>query len=377
MALGAPLAAQAPVRAGAEGAAPPPPAPRPRGALVLGGGGAKGGAHIGVLRELERLRVPVDLIAGTSIGAVIGGLYASGMDVDELEALVHSLEWSDLLSDRAPRPLRPFRRKAADERIPSRLELGFNGGRIRFPRGLVSGQNVELTLRSATLPVANVRSFEQLPIPFRAVATDLETGEAAVLGQGELSTAIRASMSIPGAFAPVERDGRLLVDGGLVDNLPVDVARAMGADVVIAVDLTPPLYEADEITSALEVSAQTLRITTLRNTLPSRRALVEGRDLLLQPDVESIAITDFRQLPASIAAGRAAAREREPFLRGLSLDSASYARLRASQQRRGVALPPLDFVRVRGARGTDPDLVAARVRLPLGREVSAAELDQA
>lgn len=292
---------------------------------MLGGGGAKGGAHIGVLEVLEELRIPIDFIAGTSVGAAIGGLYASGVSVPELKALMESLDWQDLLSNRAPRRHRPIRIKQAGDQLPARFEVGFNGGELRLPTGITTGQNVERTLRAATLSVAHIRSFEDLPIPFVAVATDLTTGEMVVLDRGDLSTAIHASISIPGAFSPVEG---LLGDGVLVRNLPVDVVREMGADVVIAVDLTPPLYDAEELQTAIEISVQSSRIATRQNTVPQRESLTPGKDVLLRPDVEDVATIDFRSLVGTIAKGLEVARASAEELRWLSVDAATYADIR-------------------------------------------------
>ena len=350
---------------------------RPKIGLVLGGGGAKGGAHVGVLEVLEELRIPVDFIAGTSIGAAIGGLYASGTSVSELKDLLESLDWQNLLSDRPPRRHRPFRLKSTDRGVPARFELGFNKGAFRLPTGIVTGQNVELTLRSATLPVAHIGSFEDLPTPFVSVATDLVTGEMVVLRRGDLSNAMRASMSIPGAFSPVEVEGRVLVDGGLVRNLPVDVVREMGADVVIAVDLTPPLYDANELESAIEVSTQTFRITTLQNTVPQREALVPGRDVLLRPDVTDVPITEFRSLTATFGAGAAVARTAGEDLTQWSLSPADYQSFRESRRR--VEEPPqtLDFVRIDGPQRMSPIVLRARLGLEDGEPLIAETLERA
>ncbi len=351
-------------------------APRPKIGLVLGGGGAKGGAHVGVLEVLEELRIPVDFIAGTSIGAAIGGLYASGMSVPDLKALLESLDWQDLLSDQPPRRYQPFRLKSTDRRIPARLEVGFNGGKFRLPTGIVTGQNVELTLRSATLPVAHIRSFERLPTPFVAVATDLVTGEMVVLDRGDLSRAMRASMSIPGAFSPVEVDGLVLVDGGLVRNLPVDVVRAMGADVVIAVDLTPPLYDAEELESAIEVSMQTFRISTLQNTVPQREALVAGRDVLLRPDVADVPITDFRSLTGAFAAGAEVARAAGEDLVQWSLSHEDYTAFRESRPRIEDRPETIDFVRIEGASRTSPGHLRGRLGIVAGDALMAETLER-
>ncbi len=350
---------------------------RPKIGLVLGGGGAKGGAHVGVLEVLEELRIPVDFIAGTSIGAAIGGLYASGMSVPQLKVLLESLDWQDLLSDRPPRRHEPFRLKSTDRRVPSRLEVGFNRGKFRLPTGIVTGHNVELTLRSATLPVAHIRSFEELPTPYVAVATDLVTGGMVVLDRGDLSTAMRASMSIPGAFSPVEVAGSVLVDGGLVRNLPVDVVRAMGADVVIAVDLTPPLYDAEELESAIEVSTQTFRISTLQNTVPQREALVSGRDVLLRPDVADVPITEFRSLTATFAAGADVARAAGEDLAQWSMSPEAYRTFRESRRRTEEPPETLDFVRIEGAVRMSPDALRGRLGLVPGGPLQAETLERA
>ncbi len=217
---------------------------RPRVGLVLSGGGARGAAHVGVLKVLDEMRVPVDAIAGTSMGAVVGGLYASGMTAAEIETLIRSLNWQDAFRDRPPREELGFRRKQDERNFLVRFALGVKETGFVLPPGLVQGQKLEQVLRNAALPVAEVQGFDRLPIPFRAIATDLETGQAVVMDSGDLVTAMRASMSAPGVFSPAQRDGRLLVDGGLVENLPIDTARAMGVDVLIVVDVSFPLYAA-------------------------------------------------------------------------------------------------------------------------------------
>jgi NTE family protein len=350
---------------------------RPRIGLALGGGGARGGAHLGVLKVLDELRIPIDYIAGTSAGAVIGGLYASGMSLRDLEATVRSLDWQNLLSDRPPRGSLSFLRKQDDRSIPSRVEVGFNEGRFSLPPGLINGQNVEVSLRSLTLPVARVRSFESLPTPFRAVATDLVTGEMVVLSEGDLATAIRASLSIPGAFAPVEIDGRLLVDGGVVRNLPVDVVRSMGADVVIAVNLTSELLTREELGSALTVASQTQRMIVLQNTRPQIEALVDGRDLLLAPDVKDVWVTDFRRLPETIEPGETIAREALDSLSRYSLSASDYARHRHGKIRVVTPEIPVDYVRVQGSRRLSGEAILGHLDIAPGDSLSAAELERA
>src|SRR6185437_3852179 len=190
-----------------------------------------------------------DAIAGTSMGAVVGGLYASGLTAREIESIMTSLNWQDAFRDRPPREDLTFRRKEEDENFLVKFPLGLRGRRIQLPKGLIQGQKLSQTLRRLTLPVAQITDFNELPTPFRAVATDLETGDAVVMDNGDLTSAMRASMSAPGVFSPVDRDGRLLVDGGIADNVPVDIARAMGVDIVIVVDVGFPLLARDELTS--------------------------------------------------------------------------------------------------------------------------------
>src|SRR6476660_1365035 len=188
---------------------------RPRVGLVLSGGGARGAAHIGVLKVLEEYHVPVDAIAGTSMGAVVGGLYASGLSASDIERLMTSVDWQDAFRDRPARKDLNFRRKLEDQNFLVKFPLGLKGRKFRLPRGLVQGQKLTQTLRALTLPVAQIQSFDDLAIPFRAIATDIVTGDRVVMDRGDLTTAMRASLSAPGVFAPVEADGRMLVDGGL------------------------------------------------------------------------------------------------------------------------------------------------------------------
>jgi NTE family protein len=281
-----------------------------------------------------------------------------------------------MLSDQVPLRYKPVRLKNLNGHVPSRLEIGFNHGALRFPTALVTGQNVDRTLRTATFSVRHVEDFRDLPVPFVAVATDLVTGELVTLAGGHLASAIRASMSIPGAFSPVEIDGRILVDGGLVRNLPVDVVREMGADVVIAVDLPPPLYEAEELRSALEISGQTLRTSLLQNTVPQKETPVSGRDVLIRPDVEAVPITDFRSLTRTIPAGAAAARALADELAEWSVDSLTYNDLQENRTRVDVPLPTLDFVRIEGAERIDASVLVGRLDLPMGEPLTAQRLER-
>ncbi|MBL8264732.1 patatin-like phospholipase family protein, partial [Steroidobacter sp.] len=208
--------------------------------LVLGGGGARGAAHIGVLKVLERERIPIHAITGTSVGSIVGGLYAAGYSPDEIERAIGSIDWIDIFHDGTARRERPMRQKETDIGIVANLEVGLHDGNLRFPTTLVRGQKLGLWLRRMFLGRGNVESFNDLPIPFRCVATDIGEVKPVVFQSGDLALAVRASMAVPGAFAPVKHDGRTLVDGGIVNNIPIDVAREMGVDRVIVVDVGQP-----------------------------------------------------------------------------------------------------------------------------------------
>lgn len=328
----------------------PPPAPvesrpRPRIGLVLSGGGARGAAHVGVLKVIEELRVPIDAVAGTSMGAIVGGLYASGMSAHEIERALSSVDWRDAFTDRTPRRELTFRRKQDDLNYLVRLPLGFKEGHFALPRGLIQGQKLTQMLRGLTLPVSAVSNFDRLPIPFRAVATDIETGRAHVLARGDLATAMRASMSAPGVFAPVTLDDHLLVDGGLAANLPVDAARSMSVDVLIVVDVSFQLLPRDRLFTALEVSNQAL-VIMIRREAQRQRETLGPTDLLIEPPLSDFSSADFGRVVEVIHLGEEAARALTPRLAALSLDEQDYARHLARRRARDPAEPRIDFVRV-------------------------------
>jgi len=362
----------------------PPQAPqRPRVGLVLSGGGARGAAHVGVLKVLEDLRVPVDAIAGTSMGAVVGGLYASGLSARQIEKLMTSINWQDAFRDRPPREDLTLRRKQEDESYLVKFPLGFHDWRVVLPRGLIQGQRLTETLRRLTLPVARISNFDDLPTPFRAVATDLETGDAVVMGSGDLTTAMRASLSAPGVFAPVERDGRLLVDGGIADNVPVDIARAMGVDVVIVVDVGFPLLPRQQLNSIPVISNQMLAILIRRNAEAQLKTLTPG-DVLIQPQLGNASSFDFAVMNRNIGAGETAARAKVEQLAALAVGEQQMQGYMARRELPRTAPPVIDFVTVdtgsehyvpsanslfKGVIGKplDPDAVAQRITALYGR----------
>jgi NTE family protein len=300
--------------------------PHPVVGVVLGGGGARGIAHVGVLKVLEELRIPVDLIVGTSMGAIVGGFYASGMSATELEDILTDINWNHLFTDLTERGNRPFRRKRDDDLGLPGPKLGLSRRGIIFTDGLLSGQNIELFFQSAVLPRTQARDFDQLPIRFRAVAADLQTGRPVILDHGSLAQSMRASMSLPALFSPVNRNGLLLVDGGIGNNLPVDIARAMGADVIIAVDVSSPLARRDELTEFTGVSEQLSRLLVHPNTLSQIELLQDG-DVLIRPQLgDAIHATSFNAAEIVVRLGESAAWDAAGVLVGLSLPDADYAR---------------------------------------------------
>ncbi len=321
---------------------------RPRVGLVLSGGGARGIAHVGVLKVLEQLHVPIDAIAGTSMGALVGGLYASGMRPGEIETLVKSLDWQDAFRDRPPRTALGFRRKQDDRNFLVRYSLGVGLDGFALPTGLVQGQKQTQILRGATLPVADINSFDQLPTPFRAVATDLETGREVVMSGGDLVTAMRASMSAPGVFTPVDMDGRLLVDGGLVNNLPTDIARQMNVDVLIVVDVSFPLYARDELTSPLSVTNQSVAIMVRNRTL-EKRAVLKATDIIIDPQLGTMSSADFSRVPRALAAGEAAAQAVRTQLQALAVEDDAYQAYVNSRTPGLMQAPHIDFIQTDAA----------------------------
>jgi len=326
----------------------------PRIGLVLSGGAARGLAHVGVLRVLEEMRIPIDYIAATSMGAIVGGLYASGVSPTEMEKQLTTISWPTLFSDSPPRSDLGFRRKQEDALYPLAFEIGYRDGEFRAFKGALSGSNLELYLHELVRKVDDVAMFDALPIPFRAVATDMVTGKEVVFDRGPLYKAMRASMSVPGMFAPAEIGGRVLGDGGLVKNLPVDVVRAMGADIVIAVNIGTPLMSREQLSSVVGLAAQTINILTEQN-VREQLALLGPADVLISPDLGNLTLIDFAAATKFVAAGEAAARAAAPRLATLSTTPSLYAAFEASLVVAEEKAPKtLDFVRIEGTQYANP-----------------------
>jgi NTE family protein len=349
------------------------PAGRPRIGLVLSGGGARGAAHIGVLKVLDELHVPIDAIAGTSMGAVVGGLYATGFSAEDIERIVSTLDWQDAFKDRPPRAELTFRRKQEDQNFLVKFPLGLRSGTFLLPKGLIQGQKLNQTLRKLTLPVARITNFDQLPTPFRAVATDLETGDAVVMDHGDLTSAVRASLSAPGVFSPVEREGRLLVDGGLAENLPIDVARQMGVDVLIVVDVGFPLLNRSQLNSAPTISNQMLAIL-VRKDSERQRATLTDKDIVIDPPLAEASSFDFGIVSKAIREGVDAARAAAPKLAALAVSPDDYQlyQVRREDIRRGT--PTVDFVRVEPGSERYTEALTELFKDVVGKPVDADDL---
>ena len=329
---------------------------QPRIGLALSGGGARGLAHVGVLKVLEELRVPVHCVTGTSMGAIVGGAYAAGATASGLEDFVRKADWDEVFRDRPPRAEISTRRKIDEYKTLFAPEYGIKKGGIALPKGIIAGVSIHGFFRQLTQQAIEVGDFNKLPIPFRAVATDIETGEAVVLSKGSLSRAMRASMSVPGAIAPVEIDGRLLVDGGIANNLPIDEARKLCADVIIAVNISTPALKREEITSALSTTGQLINFLGKVN-VERQLASLGARDVLIAPELGDISAGSFERSADAIRIGEEAARTLTGPLSRYSLPPAQYEALRARQISEAKAVGAVDEIRFEGLERTNPEVL--------------------
>jgi NTE family protein len=291
--------------------------------LVLGGGGARGAAHVGVLRVLEANNVAVDYLTGTSMGAVVGGMYAAGLSPDEIETYLNEIDWIDVFNDKPARRTITYRRKLDDRFFLIKLELGVKKSGIVFPRGFISGQKLNLLLSWYTIHTTGLKSFDDLPIPFRAIAMDIETGDEVILKDGRLGSAIRASMSIPGFFTPIELDNKTLVDGGTVNNLPINVAQDMTSDKIVAVDVRNPLKKSTEIVTLFDVVGQVTNIVGVKFTEKQIELLKES-DLYIQPTFDDLTVLDFLKINEAIESGEIAAVSLTEEIRNFSVSDDEY-----------------------------------------------------
>ena len=344
--------------------------PRPRVGLVLSGGVARGLAHIGVIRTLEEMGVPIDVVTGTSMGALVGGLYAAGFEPDSLQALASDLAWPQLFIDRVERRLLSAGSRLLDSRTVFTYPV--RGQRIGLPIGAIRGESIMRLLQRLTWNVQNEHDFARLPIPFAAVATDLETGAPVVLASGSLAEAMRASISMPGIFEPVRVNGRLLVDGGFARNLPAEDAASLGAEVLVCSDVSSQLEPEEELRTMVDVVMQTVTLHLRSRSEPQRRMC----DVLITPEVSGLSGASFQEVDLWVERGRAATQAVESELRRFARD--------ARPDGSGTSTAPLpdsirvDRVEVDGVSGDRAGRVARRaLALPAGARVGSVEVDEA
>lgn len=352
---------------------------RPTVAVVLAGGGAKGAAHIGVLKALEEMQIPVDYITGTSMGSYVGGLYATGMSADEIESFIYTVDWNRGYRDRVNRSDRRVRDKEYEDRYQLNTDLGLGWGEIKARKGVVQGQNMLRILRETTGNLSPFDSFDQLAIPYRSVATDIIKLEEVVIDHGHLVDAMMASMSVPGALPPYEVDGRMLVDGGVTNNMPVDVARAMGADIVIAVDISSNYKDKEDFTTFLSAADQLSNYLVRRSTQEQAETLTDD-DVFLRPDVGQMDTTEFDKMPGAYQAGYDAAREYSSELSKLSLSNADYQKYiehkqQARKQLKHGDQTVVDKVVINNNSHYSDKLIENRLHLDSGKILKTSEIE--
>src|SRR5215813_4369273 len=318
--------------------------PRPKIGVALEGGGALGLAHIGVLQWFEDHHIPVDYIAGTSMGGLVGGFYATGKSPEELKQTVESQNWDIIIGGATPYEDLSFRRKEDSRAFQNKISLGLKKG-LSLPAGLNAGQGITLLIDHETAAYSKLNSFDDLPIPFRCVATDLVTGKEEVFSQGSLPRALRATMSIPGIFSPVRDGEKVYVDGGLVGNLPTNVVRQMGADVVIAVHLETAPAKPEDIQSLFSVLGRSIDVVIRDNEIRG----LSGADLVVNVNLRDFTSMDYPKADTIINKGAQAAQAKQQILSPYSLDAAAWSEyLQTRDGRKQTILPIPQFVKVEG-----------------------------
>ncbi|MBK1647401.1 patatin-like phospholipase family protein [Rhabdochromatium marinum] len=361
--------------------APPQPvaaseASGPRIGLVLAGGGARGAAHIGVIKVLEELRIPIHAIAGTSMGALVGGAYAAGLPAEVLEQRLAEVDWNELFDDNPPRSEWPARRQEASLTPTFNFSIGMRNGQAKLPPGAIAGQKVQLFFNDLVKGAETISNFDALPIPFRAVATNLENGKMFVFDHGPLPVAMRASMAVPGIFTPMLWKDYIFVDGGLVRNLPVDVARSMGVDHLIVVNLSSSFLPRDQLGNILGVAGQMVAILTEQNVKVSLAEIDPQRDLLIVPDLGDIGSGDFPRAIDAIATGVTAARQAAPQLRRFSLSPAAYAAWKRARFGTNAPVQRVSQVRIQGLKRVNPEVFEPLIDAQQGEAFDRDQLER-
>jgi len=348
---------------------------RPSVALVLGGGGAHAVAHLGVLKELERQHIPVDLIVGTGFGGLIGGLYASGMTVNEIEALLSETDWVDIFNPDTKREDLSFRRKQDDDDFLIKYRVGIKNGQAQLPTALIPNEKLSFLLQKVTANTKGTKNFDELPVPFRAMAMDLVTGELVALDSGGLDRAMLATITAPGTLPPVEIDERVFVSGGLMNNLPVDVARDLGADIIVVVDVGVFTVKQDDLSSVFAVVGQVAHLAQREN---SRRSIERMRatDILISPTVGPNDETDFNNLSVRIESGELAAIETAPRLAALSLSKSDFETLVEQRDRRRNTVPVIRAVQLNNQSNISNAVIRAQIHQPVDKPLDKAMLEE-
>ncbi|AYH42668.1 patatin-like phospholipase family protein [Azoarcus sp. DN11] len=345
-------------------------------ALVLSGGGARGVAHVGVLKVLEDMRIPVDCIVGTSMGAIVGGAYAAGMELGEMVREINAVDWINLFASSVPRENQPFRDKQDAARNRSAITLGASLDGLRLPQSAISGQGMDTFLTRLAGDAEVLDTFDSLALPYRAVATDLETGELVLLDKGPLWRAMRASMAVPGVFLPIENDKRLLVDGGLVMNLPVDIGRELCGDRVIAVNLGTPPYARERLRSATDIALQAINLA-LEQNVRQQISHLGPDDALIQVELPGITSRDFERALETIPYGTEAALRQSASLARFSVDEDTYAKWQALRQFRWhKRAPVVADIKVEGLKFVPERLFGATLTQKIGEPLDFKKLEQ-
>ena len=347
--------------------------PRPRVGLVLAGGGAKGGAHVGVLKVLEEMHVPVDCIAGTSMGALVGGGYASGIPAAGMEKFVTGIDWKSVVGGVGRRDLQTIEQKRAGVTYSNEIEMGLKDGRVVLPAGIVNTSSIDDLLRTYVARSRAQTDFDKLPIPYRAVATDMISGRMVVLDSGDLATAMRASMAIPGAFAPVVTDEYILSDGGMVRNIPVDVARDLCADVVIVVNLVEEEVKREKLQTATQLLGRSTDVMIVANENLQLESLTD-RDIRIDVIMGDITTADFERVPETVPLGEKAARLVADKLARLAVPQVQYQAWRTRVTEGQNVEARLADVKYEGLERVNPEYLESRADVHAGDTVDTAKI---
>ena len=350
-------------------------ASEPKVVLVLSGGGARGVAHIGVIKALEQMRIPIHGIVGTSMGAVVGGLYASGYSPEQMERVVARADWPAIFSDDPERQAFRFRRKREDASLLVRAASGVGWDGIKLPKGMVHGHHLKTFLTRHTLHVSDIDDFSRLGIPFVAVATDISTGEPVELVTGNLADAMFASVAIPAFIGPILLDGKLLVDGGVANNLPINVAQAMNPDVIIAVDLSSQLRDKDVLLSVFDLTDQLTTILTRKNTDPQIASL-KTTDILIVPEIENVTSLDFEIATSAIPLAHRATMDQSHRFSGLALPESEFQDYLASLRRNSVDTLLVQNIEVITDSTVNPELLKNKLHIVPGH-IAVSEIEAA